>query len=184
VVYECHACSKQYSLKQIEGRVEEIEKMITDFEKLDTYQSIKNSFFMLRKVMSFDHPFFAEAIDKVYHSTINSLATIEDSGTHNKLLETAYILMKEQIKGIPTWYKLEVGEENNIRFFLKYAHFGKLCYNVGRVQKALEYTEKAHELAKACHLKNKYAEVAELEQRYEELRIEASMAKTKSFQNC
>ena len=49
-------------------------------------------------------------------------------------------MLKEEIKGIPTWYRLEEGEEDSVRFFIKFAQFGKLCYNLGKFQKAFEYT--------------------------------------------
>ena len=64
---------------------------------------------MIKKVLSFKHPFFAEAIDKMYHATINSLSEV-DPDKQRKLLEEAYILLKEDIKGIPVWYRLDAGE--------------------------------------------------------------------------
>ena len=65
-------------------------------------------------------------------------------------------MLKEEIKGIPTWYRLEEGEEDSVRFFIKFAQFGKLCYNLGKFQKAFEYTEKAYKIIQKCKLKNKY----------------------------
>ena len=47
--------------------------MMENFQKLGTNEYIKKSFFMVKKVLSLKHPFFADAIDKVYHATINSL---------------------------------------------------------------------------------------------------------------
>lgn len=61
-------------------------------------------------------------------------------------MEEAYILMKEQITRLNKWYRLGEGENHNVRFFLKYAHFGKLCYNLGKFQKAAQYTELAQEI--------------------------------------
>lgn len=46
---------------------------IKEFDLLTDYLSIKKEFFVLRKIVSIEHPYFAEAIDKVYHATINSL---------------------------------------------------------------------------------------------------------------
>lgn len=37
---------------------------------------LKKRFFGIRKILSFDHPFFADAIDRIYHSTINHLSTV------------------------------------------------------------------------------------------------------------
>lgn len=58
---------------------------------------------------------------------------------------------------------------------------GKLCYNLQKLQKAYEYTELAMELVKQCQLRHKYHEVTELGLRYEQLRIEISIAKSKTF---
>ena len=58
---------------------------------------------------------------------------------------------------------------------------GKLCFNLLKYQKAFEYTELALELVKECQLKNVYVEVEELKKRFDELKIEMSMAKAKSF---
>jgi hypothetical protein len=58
---------------------------------------------------------------------------------------------------------------------------GKLCYNLFKYQKAFEYTELAMNLVKDFHVKNTYPEVEELKIRFEELKIEMSMAKAKSF---
>lgn len=58
---------------------------------------------------------------------------------------------------------------------------GKLCFNLYKYQKAFEYTELAMSLVKDFQLKNKYPEVDELKLRFEELKIEMSMAKAKSF---
>ena len=85
--------------------MEQIEQMIIDYDKLEE-GNVKHAFFKMRKVLHFNHPFFAEAIDKVYHATINSLANTEQT-KHRKLLEEAFILLKEEIKGIPVWYRLE-----------------------------------------------------------------------------
>ena len=48
--------------------------------------------------------------------------------------------MKEQVSRLGKWYRLEEGGEHNMRFFLKYAQFGKLSYNLGKFQKAAHYT--------------------------------------------
>lgn len=145
---------------------------------------IKKRFSGLRKLLCLDHPFFADAIDKVYHATINHLsAVVEEQERHNRLLEEAYILLKEQIKGIPKWYRLDAGEERSVRFLVKYAQMGKLCFNLSKYQKAFEYTELAMNLVNAFHLQNTYPEVEELKMRFQELKIEMSMAKAKTFSN-
>ena len=78
----------------MEKRVKEVETMVTNYQQLDTNEYIKKSFFMIKKVLSFKHPFFADAIDKMYHATINSLSEVEPD-KQRKLMEEAYILLKE-----------------------------------------------------------------------------------------
>jgi hypothetical protein len=137
-----------------------VEKDMEMFQKEEVLAEIKKKFSAIRKLLSLDHPFFADAIDKVYHATINHLsAVVEEQERHNRLLEEAYILLKEQIKGIHKWYRLDSGEEKSVRFFVKYAQMGKLCFNLTKFQKAFEYTELAMNLVTAFQLKNTYPEV-------------------------
>ena len=82
--------------------------MIKNYKLIDTNECIRKSFFMIKKVLGFSHPFFAEGIDKAYHATINTLCAA-DEGKKKKLMEEAYILLKEEIKGIPNWYRLGPG---------------------------------------------------------------------------
>lgn len=65
-----------------------VEKEMELFQKEEVLAEIKKKFSALRKLLSLDHPFFADAIDKVYHATINHLsAVVEEQERHNRLLE-------------------------------------------------------------------------------------------------
>ena len=97
-------------------------------------------------------------------------------------MEEVYILLRESLKGAAQWYHLE-GDEGTrtIRFLSKYAQLGKVCYNLKKIQKAFDYTERALSIANQCKLRNNYPEIEELRQRHQELTIELSIAKSRSF---
>ena len=54
---------------------------------------------------------------------------------------------------------------------------GKLCYNLNKGKKAIEYTEKAYDILKKINFKSNLKEVKEIEQRMNELKISMSFGK-------
>lgn len=70
-LYSCSSCSTALTREELGNCLKKTEKAMEDFSKLEELGELKKGLFALKKMVSLDHPFFCEAIDRVYHSTIN-----------------------------------------------------------------------------------------------------------------
>ena len=82
---------------------------------------------------------------------------------------------------MPKWFRLDEEEDIPYPYVWKYAEMGKLCYNLNKKKKAVEYTEKSFEILKKIGINNKLKEVKEMEQRVSELKISMSFEKAEAF---
>ena len=139
------------------------------------YSAAKKSFFAIKKLVDFSSPQFEPLIHRIY------IKAIEEGVDNPKMYEEAYILLREMIANMPKWFRLDEEEDIPYPYVWKYAEMGKLCYNLNKKKKAVEYTEKSFEILKKIGINNKLKEVKEMEQRVSELKISMSFEKAEAF---
>lgn len=86
--------------------------------------------------------------------------------------------MKAYLFNFPKWYHMTNDQKFHILLLWKYAEMSKLAMHLGKIKKAMEYTEKAIAIHEKSRLSVEFEEVKNLKKRYEELKIECRMNAT------
>ena len=84
---------------------------------------------------------------------------------------------------MPKWYRLDSQDQIPYVYAWRLAELGKLAYNLNKLKKACEYTEKAYRIIETIGFKGKFIEVGELKQRYQEMKIGLSFNKAELFKS-
>lgn len=117
----------------------------------NSYKEMKQSFFGLKKILSYSCPLFEELLTSLSLKCLNEAQQAEQEKAY-QLFEEAYILLKDLLENICKWYRINP-EEEEIPYFYgwKYAELGKVAYylselaptpkaKAAKIKKAAEYT--------------------------------------------
>lgn len=70
-----------------------------------SYQEMKKLFFKLKKIFSYEDPFFESRLHQLY------LRCLQQAQSQPKLYAEAYILIKDLIQNMPKWYRIDAQNE-------------------------------------------------------------------------
>ena len=158
----------------MEAKKKRIEELKGVLAKEAPYEEAIQCFYSLRKLLRFSHPFFTKAIQGLYHQALER-AQLTHSGKH---YSDAYQLMKSYLYHFPQWYHMAAGQKFHALLLWKCAEMGKLAMHLGKLKKAMEYTERAVAILEKSRLSADFEEVRELRQRHEQLQIECRINAT------
>lgn len=95
-----------------------------------------------------------------------------------KHYEASYKILKSYLDNFKLWHGMEEHQTFHPLLLWKYSEAGKLAMYLGKLKKAMQYTESAVEILKSCRLSGRHPEVRDLKKRHDQLTVECRMHAT------